>query len=157
MFAHKPHPLIAFLSRMEVRATPHQLRTSFGLHCMSSALRHSAIISHWYQLLVSSFSSLTPVSSLKWLHNGMVIASWTTCSGTPLTHQLWNVDFNDEGVYTCRMELSDGTVVERNLSQPLNVVGMYISSDKPCYPGNIGSYRVCSTFFPLAQCHVRGK
>ena len=45
------------------------------------------------------------------------------------------------------MELSDGTVVERNFSGPLNVVGMYISSDKPFYPGNTGSYRVCSMLF----------
>ena len=31
------------------------------------------------------------------------------------------------------MELSDGTVVERNLSQPLNVVGMYIYIDAYIY------------------------
>ena len=73
------------------------------------------------------FSSSTPVSSLKWLHNGVVIASQTTCSAQfPLTHQLWSVDSDDEGVYTCRMELSNGTIVERNISEPLNVVGKYI-------------------------------
>ena len=77
-------------------------------------------------LFIFFFSSSTSVSSLKWLHNGVMIASQIACSGTPLTHQLWNVDSDDEGVYTCRMELSDGTVVERNLSQPLNVVGMYM-------------------------------
>ena len=74
------------------------------------------------------FSSSTPVSSLKWLHNGVVVASQNECSRTTLIHQLWSVDSDDEGVYTCRMELSNGTTVERNLSQPLNVVGMHISS-----------------------------
>ena len=76
--------------------------------------------------IIFSFFSSGHVSSLKWLHNGEVAASRTACSGTPFTHQLWNVDSDDEGVYTCRMELSGGTVVEQNLSQPLNVVGMYI-------------------------------
>ena len=122
MFGHKPHPtLIVFLSGTEVRATPYQLRTAYGLHCTISSLmlRHSAIISRWYQLLVSSFSSSTPVSSLKWLHNGVVVASRTTCPGSSFIHQLWNVDSDDEGVYTCRLQLSNGTTVERNLSQPL--------------------------------------
>ena len=86
-----------------------------------------------YQLLVSSFSSSTRVSSLKWLHKGVVVASRTTCSGAPFAHQLWNVHSDNEGVYTCRMELSNGTTVERNFSQPLNVVGMYVSSDISCY------------------------
>ena len=57
----------------------------------------------------------------------MVVASRTACSGFRFTHQLWNVDSDDEGVYTCRMELSNGTTVDRNLSQLLNVVGMYVS------------------------------
>ena len=56
----------------------------------------------------------------------MEVASRSTCSGTPFTHDLWSVDSDDEGVYTCRMELSNGTTVERNLSEPLNVVGMYL-------------------------------
>ena len=80
------------------------------------------------QILISLFSSSTLVSSLKWLHNGVVVASSNTCPGI-FTHSLWSVDSDDEGVYTCRMELSNGTTVERNLSQPLNVVGVYISSD----------------------------
>ena len=50
---------------------------------------------------------------------------------------MWNVDSDDAGVYTCRMELINGTMVERNLSQPLNVVGVFVSSDISCYPGGI--------------------
>ena len=81
------------------------------------------------------FSSSTPVSFLKWLHNGVVVASQTGCSGATFTHRLEIVDSHDEGVYTCRMELSNGTTVEQNLSQPLNVVGMYmyVSSVLACY------------------------
>ena len=79
----------------------------------------------YFQLLISSFFSSTPVSSLKWLHNGVVVASRSTCSGTPFIYDLWSVDSDDEGVYTCRMELSNGTTVERSVSEALNVVGMY--------------------------------
>ena len=74
-----------------------------------------------------------------------MVASQTTCSGQlPLTHQLWSVDSDDEGVYTCRMELSNGTTVEQNISQPLNVVGKYVSIFKymfiTCCHGNIWQY-----------------
>ena len=85
-----------------------------------------------FQILISLFSS----STLVWLHNGVVVASRSTCPRI-FTHSLWNVNSDDEGVYTCRMELSNGTTVERNLSQPLNIVGVYISSDiatmLPCH------------------------
>ena len=69
---------------------------------------------------------MTSVSSLKWLRNGVMVASQNECSRIPLTHSLWSVNSDDEGVYTCRAELSNGTTVERNLSQPLNVVGKYM-------------------------------